>query len=109
MINIDTQIQHWLEGSREKWDVACELIANKRIRHGLFWAHLAPRIHNLARLIDLAGLEIDLQTKDFLFEINKFNLVGRYSEHQGPVPNSASAKVIMSRVEEILQCLIRTL
>ncbi len=80
MIDIDTQIQHWIEGSREEWAVACELIANRRIRHGLFWAHLAlekalkahvckqtedlaPRIHNLARLTELAALDIDQEKK----------------------------------------------
>ena len=126
MINIDTQIKHWVEGSREEWEVACELIANGRTRHGLFGAHLAlekilkahvcrhtgdlaPRIHNLARLVELAALDIDQETKNFLFEMNKFNLVGRYPEHQAPIPDLPSAKTIMCRVEEILQCLNKTL
>ncbi len=126
MINIDTQIRHWREGSEEEWDVACELIANKRIRHGLFWAHLAlekilkahvckhtgdlaPRIHNLARLVELAELDIDQESKDFLFEVNKFNLVGRYAEHQGPVPDMIETKSIMRKVEEMLQWLNKAL
>ena len=41
MVNVPTQVSYWREGAREDWQVACELIAAGRIRHGFFFAHLA--------------------------------------------------------------------
>lgn len=72
MINIEKQIAHWRKGSQEDWEVAKDLVERRRVRHGLFFAHLAlekilkahackalndiaPPIHNLVRLVDLAG------------------------------------------------------
>jgi HEPN domain-containing protein len=73
MINIDKQIEHWLAGAAEDLDVACSLVDQGRIRHGLFFAHfaleknlkahvcrvrndIAPPIHNLLRLAERASL-----------------------------------------------------
>ena len=122
MLNIDKQIKHWRDGSLEEWEVASELIGNKRIRHGLFWAHLAlekmlkahvcrqtgdiaPRIHNLTRLCELAGLSMNPEQVKFLTKMNKYNIEGRYIEHQAPVPPMKTAKEIMLGVEEMLQWL----
>lgn len=41
MINIEKQIAHWRNGAEEDWSVAQELIERGRVRHGLFFAHLA--------------------------------------------------------------------
>ena len=66
MIDINKQIKHWRTGAAEDWVVACSLIEQGRILHGLFFAHLAlektlkahvcqtsnglaPPIHNLLR------------------------------------------------------------
>lgn len=118
MVNIETQIQHWRDSSLEELEVARVLIAEKHVRQGLFWAHLtlekmlkahvckqtrdlAPRIHNLVRLAELAKLELDRDVEDFLSDINDFNLEGRYTEHLGAVPELNQAKSIMCRVEEM--------
>ena len=98
MIDIAKQIIYWQEGAKEEFDVAKQLIANEKIRHGLFFAHLAiekllkakvcqttgeiaPRIHNLVRLAQVAKLSLPETTLDLLAEMNEFNLEGRY-----PVP-----------------------
>jgi HEPN domain-containing protein len=66
MLNAERQSVFWLESAREDWEVAGELVAKGRTRHGLFFAHLAmekalkarvcramdetpPRTHELAR------------------------------------------------------------
>ena len=71
MIDINKQITYWRESSKEDWEVALELVGNNRYRHGLFFAHLAlekilkafvcketnelaPKIHNLIILAELA-------------------------------------------------------
>jgi len=126
VINIETQIGHWRDSSLEELEVARVLIAKKHVRQGLFWAHLtlekmlkahvckqtrdlAPRIHNLVRLSELAGLELAEDDLRFLGLLNGYNLEGRYSEHLGPVPELKQAKGILRRVEEMLPWLNETL
>ena len=41
MIDIGKQIAYWLNSAREDWDAAQELVRSGRVRHGLFFAHLA--------------------------------------------------------------------
>ena len=74
MADIDKEIQYWKQGATEDWDVAMQLVGDMKIRHGLFFAHLAfekalkahicrqsrnhpPRIHNLVRLAEMAELK----------------------------------------------------
>ncbi len=73
MIDINKQIEHWRSGAFEDWNVANGLVEQGKIRHGLFFAHLAlektlkahvcrvkndiaPPIHNLLRLAERASL-----------------------------------------------------
>ena len=65
-----------------------------KIRHGLFIAHLAlekmlkahvclelaPRIHNLVRLAEMAGLKLSETQIDLLADASEFNIEGRYSK-----------------------------
>jgi len=67
MIDIDKQIAFWRGSAEEDMTVGRDLVHRNRIRHGLFYAHLAlekvlkahicrvikdipPRLHNLVRL-----------------------------------------------------------
>ncbi len=75
MVDIGKQIHYWVEGAKEDWEVAQELLSKGRVRHGLFLGHLAlekilkahvcrttqdlaPRIHNLIRIAELAGFNL---------------------------------------------------
>jgi HEPN domain-containing protein len=75
MIDAERQAAHWRSGALEDWKVARDLIGNGRVRHGLFFAHLALgkalkarvcartrdlalRLHNLVRLAELAGVDL---------------------------------------------------
>ena len=112
MIDIEMQIQHWRDTSLEDLGAAHVLINKKHIRQGLFWAHLtlekmlkahvckqtrdlAPRIHNLVRLAELAGLDLAEEDLRFLGLINDYNMEGRYIEHLGAVPELKQAKSMM--------------
>jgi len=66
---------------------------------------IAPRIHNLVRLSELAGLELDRDVVDFLSDVNEFNLEGRYIEYLGVVPEQHGADHILCRAEELLKWL----
>ena len=98
MVDITEQISYWQNSSQEDFEVAKQLIDSNKIRHGLFFAHLAlekllkahvckkkqeiaPRIHNLVRLTEAAKLAVSEDTLDLLAEMNEFNLEGRY-----PIP-----------------------
>jgi HEPN domain-containing protein len=74
MVDIKKHIVYWLEGSEEDWKVSIDLQKLGRTRHSLFFAHLslekllkahvcsytgdlAPRIHNLVRLSEMADIK----------------------------------------------------
>jgi len=118
MIDVNKQVAFWRDSSLEDWDVARDLVKKGRTRHGLFFAHLtlekllkalvvrrtndlAPRIHNLVRLAQLADAELIEAQVDTLAEMNAFNLEGRYPEFLTPPPDKAEAKVYMKKAEEI--------
>jgi len=126
MIDIQKQITHRLDGAREDWSVADNLVQQRRTRHGLFFAHvalekalkahvcrntheLAPRIHNLVRLAELANLNPSQSQIDTLADLNAFNLEGRYPDALSLPPTPQEAVEYLSRAEEVLQWLINQL
>lgn len=122
MVDIAAQIAHWRAGAEEDWTVARELLDRGRVRHGLFFAHLglekslkahvcretrelAPRIHNLVRLAELAGLGLQHEQLDALAEMNAFMVEGRYPDLLPP-PTIAEAEAYFARGERVFQWLI---
>jgi HEPN domain-containing protein len=122
MIDIGKQITHWRDSASEDWSVAQDLVRRGRIRHGLFFAHLALektikahvckatgelalKIHNLVRLSEKAGLTLSEDQIDLLAEVSEFNIEGRYPEMLLPPPSREEADGYMVRIQEVLQCL----
>ena len=122
MIDIGKQVAYWQKGSEEDWDVALRLVEQDKIRHGLFFAHLAvekilkahicnstgrlaPPIHNLVRLAEKTSLSLNENNIDLLAEVNEFNIEGRYPEMLLPLPAREEADLYMKRIAEVLQCL----
>ena len=77
--------QYWHTGSDEDWEMAEIALEKGKIRHGLFFLHLAmeklikahvfrvtgdlpPKIHNLLTLMQRAKLPIDQKTGECLSE-----------------------------------------
>jgi len=123
MIDIDKQISFWRNGAEEDLAVGRDLVNRNRIRHGLFFAHLAlekalkahicrvtkdiaPRLHNLVRLVELAKLDIKPAHVDILAEMNSFNIEGRYPDTLSPPPSQEEAQHYMTQGEEVFQWLI---
>jgi HEPN domain-containing protein len=126
MIDITKQIAYWRTTAEEDWVVAKDLIKAEKVRHGLFFLHLslekvlkahvckktldlAPRIHNLVRLAEIASLELSQSQLDLLAELNAFNIEGRYPESLLPVPTLIEAKTYLRQTEEIYQWLMNQL
>jgi HEPN domain-containing protein len=123
MVDIGKQITFWRESAKEDWDVARQLVKNGRTRHGLFFAHLAlekiikalickhsqelaPKLHNLSRLSDLAGLMPDTETTEVLAEMNAFQIEGRYPESLTKAPTKEEALSYIARAEKVFQWLM---
>ena len=123
MVDIGKQIKTWVDGSKEDLEVASELIGKGRIRHGLFFAHLAlekalkalvcrrtqdiaPPIHNLVRLAEVAGVELTREQVDLLADVNAFNIEARYPDHLAPPPSGEEARGYLARIEEAMKWLM---
>ncbi len=126
MFDIEKQIAYWRDGAVEDWEVAQDLLKRRRTRHGLFFVHLAlekllkahvcrrtndlaPRLHNLIRLAELAKLTPTQAQLDILADINTFNLEGRYPDMLTPVPSLGDAKDHLRRAEEVYRWLLSQL
>lgn len=126
MVDIAKHISYWRDGAMEDLLVARDLIDRGRIRHGLFFAHLAlekilkanvcratkdlaPPIHNLIRLSERAGLTLSQEHTDILADVNEFNIEGRYPELLLPRPSMDEAETYMKRIEEVFKWLSREL
>jgi HEPN domain-containing protein len=122
MVDIEKQIQYWVEGAKEDWDVAQELLAKGRVRHALFLGHLAlekilkanvcritqdlaPRIHNLIRLAELTGFNLSPDQIDILAEMNAFNVEGRYPETLQAPPTVSEGGQYLARAKEVFEWL----
>lgn len=119
MVDITEQINYWKNGALEDFEAAKQLINGDKIRHSLFFAHLAlekilkshvckftgkiaPKIHNLIRLAEAAGLSLPDDKIDFLAEMNEFNLEGRYPASFFPPVLIEEAKDYIKKTEEVL-------
>ena len=126
MVDIQKQILYWSSGSQEDITVAEELIDNKRYRHGLFFAHLAlekilkahickktselaPRIHNLVRLSEMAEIDLSEDHLNHLADMNEFNLEGRYPIQYIDSASDQEANAYLSKTKEVLEWLVRQL
>ncbi|MBX7244915.1 MAG: HEPN domain-containing protein [Candidatus Sumerlaeaceae bacterium] len=120
------QVKYWVDGAREDWEAAVDLVHQGRMRHGLFFAHLAlekalkahvslrtntppARIHNLVRLAQTAGLALTDDVMDLLADMNQFNLEGRYPQPQQQNISGPGAAEYMKRAGEVLAWLTRQL
>lgn len=124
MIDIGKQIEHWRTGSAEDWEVARDLHAAGKLRHGLFFAplalekmlkayacratnDLAPPTHNLVRLAAMTNLSLTRAQIDLLAEVSSFNIAGRYPDTALLLPSPAEAADYFIVIGELLEWLTR--
>ena len=67
---------------------------------------IAPRLHNLVRLVELTKLDIKSTHVDILAEMNSFNIEGRYPDTLSPPPSQEEARHYMTQAEKVFQWLI---
>jgi HEPN domain-containing protein len=126
MVDISQQVVYWRNGAEEDWEVANQLVNSGKTRHGMFFAHLAlekllkahickkteklaPKIHNLVRLAEIAQLPLKSQDLDTLAEMNEFNLEGRYPITFVSPPTKKESQAYMKRAKGIFEWLTQKL
>ena len=70
---------------------------------------LAPRIHNLINLANVAGLPLDEDRRKTLATMNLFSLAGRYPEGLPPVPSLPQARTLLKQAGEVFAWLTQKL
>lgn len=126
MANTEEQISYWKNGAIEDLTVASELVEGGRYRHGLFFAHLslekilkahicrhtqevAPRMHNLVRLAEMAEIKLSETYLEHLADMNEFNLEGRYPIQYIDTVSKMEADRYLKNTQEVLEWLARQL
>ena len=122
MINIQKQIDYWINGAEDDIITANLLIQEKRTLHGLFFCHLviekaikahyvkitkevAPRSHNLVYLSEKAEIEFDDDTQMFIGVLMKYQLQGRYPDYSPIIPDQIRVNEYFKKTKELLQWL----
>jgi HEPN domain-containing protein len=122
VIDVQKQIDYWINGADGDILTADLLIREKRTLHGLFFCHLviekaikahivkkiedvAPRSHNLIYLSEIAELEFDDSTQMFLGILMKYQLQGRYPDYDPILPDQQKVNEYFNKTKEILQWL----
>ena len=121
-MDVEKQVDSWRSGSEEDIAAAETLMEKGHLRHALFFAHLAvekalkahvvrktrdvpPRIHNLTRLAELAGLTLDIERADFLRRFNLYQLEGRYPETSEALLDTEAVNERLVSAKEALEWL----
>ncbi|MBI1939064.1 MAG: HEPN domain-containing protein [Ignavibacteriales bacterium] len=95
----EEHIQYWLTQAEDDWEVVNTLFEGKKYLQSLFFAHLViekickalwikhndtnvpPKTHNLNLLLSQTPLTLSDEQNEFLLNLNRFQLEGRYPEH----------------------------
>ncbi len=121
-MDIDEQVEYWKTGSVEDLAAAEALLEKGHLRHCLFFAHLAlekmlkahvvratrddpPRLHNLVRLAQLAGLKPTDEQERFLRRFDLYQLEGRYPDARQVVLDAGLARQELQKATETWQWL----
>lgn len=125
-LDVDALVSDWKSDSLSSWDDARYLIEDKRITLGLFALHLslekilkthimkqtrvlAPKIHDLVRLAQLAQVDLSSDQIDFLSRMNFYAIHGRYLGAKFPIPSQKTAKEYLYIAKELLEWLTNQL
>lgn len=96
---VDKHIKYWVDSASHDLEVAESLFENAKYDWCLFIAHLVlektmkalyvqskndfpPRTHDLIRLSEIIGLDMDEDTMEFLDSVNTFNISTRYPDEK---------------------------
>ncbi len=120
-------IEYWATQSIDDLEASEVLYVGKKYLQALFFSHLAlekvckacwvkdhaentpPKTHNLIFILAQTNLEISPRQKEFLLEINRFQIEGRYPEQLtslAKLTNATIARTIMNEAKQLQQWLL---
>ncbi|MBN1772493.1 MAG: HEPN domain-containing protein [Deltaproteobacteria bacterium] len=124
-VNPERQVDYWVTLSARDIGTADILMKADRPLEALFFAHMGlekalkarivratgeppPHLHNLSRLAEASGPGIPEDVLDFLAEMNRFQVHGRYPLSLDYRPSKEEVARCWPRAREVRECLIRT-
>ena len=122
-------VQTWVDQARYDQETAEAMFASKRYLYVLFCCQQAvekllkaiivdrtgefpPRIHNLPRLVEAAGIEIDEERIDFLAMLSAYYIQTRYPEEMVAIASTVTRSIAdenLCKTKEITKWLISML
>lgn len=120
MLSIKKQIEYWRDGAAQSYDAMMVLKKGGKYSESLFFGHLvlekilkafvvletkqdAPKIHNLARLVELANLELDKEVKEYISVANSFNIRARYDDYKKSFYKICTKEYTENNLEKIIK------
>jgi HEPN domain-containing protein len=95
----EEHINYWLNQAEDDWEAVDTLFKGKKYLQSLFFSHLViekickalwikynlqnipPRTHNLNFILSQTPLKLSEEQSEFLLNLNRFQLEGRYPEY----------------------------
>ncbi len=117
----EEHIIHWANQSSDDWESAELLFKGKKYLHALFFAHLSiekickahwvrasegnipPKTHNLIFLLSQTSVELTDDQKEFLLELNRFQIEGRYPEQVSKLHKVSTASFAQYKLDQAKQ------
>jgi len=121
-MDVGKQIDYWRKSGDEDFAAAEALFEKNHFRHSLFFVHLAiekvlkahvsrqtndipPRIHNLIRLAEIAGLKLNDKQQRFLRTLGLYQLEGRYPDSTQVALDLQAVREKFNLAKEIIEWL----
>ncbi|MFA5973182.1 MAG: HEPN domain-containing protein [Lentimicrobiaceae bacterium] len=113
----DEHIDFWIEQAEDDWKAVFTLYNGKNYLQSLFFAHLVveklckslwikhnsenipPRTHNLIHLLSATPIEVANDKSEFLLNLNRFQLEGRYPEYLTKMHNICNETFTKSMID----------
>jgi len=119
---MERRTEYWIESSQEDYIAARTLEERGHHRQALFFIRLAlekalkaqivkrmqtlpPRLHDLTRLLEISGLELEPNDQELLEQLNPWLLGGMYGDPVKKVPDLYTVHDYLRDAEELLDCL----
>lgn len=130
LLTKEEHIKYWVTTAKNDWRAIQNMYKSRDYLHALFFAHLVleklckahwvkdnvsntpPKIHNLITLADRTKLQLTEDDRAFFFEMNNFQLEGRYPDYKNELYKKYKAvqtKKILDQVDTIRICLLKNL
>jgi len=114
-------INYWIESSDKDFKTMNDLYETKNFSWSLFMGHLViekllkalfvkkvgeypPLIHDLRRICEKSGVELDMQQKIILDSISRFNINARYDDYKQSFYLLCTEKFTNEWIEKIKNC-----